>query len=720
MKYVKILVVIFAALAAGMGTASAFDCRQFLIQGGLGNLDSNSARLSARQNDRIPRSDDLVNLKRETVGDGEDKFQLKQNAVQLDSSKAQTTTFLKCRVLRAAFVLASNSNFSLLLTTGSVEANPDFLIFQFREVSRDEPWPERMPIKVRSQGNDNQVPIDHLNFTALKAERKTTTPGQFVALTSMNNNARPYLAASVWPGEDGLAATALALCEPVDCTILMERLKSSTPQIATASAPVAAPTAPATAAAAPPPAATPASASANNLARTAPPHDQALPPIAAGPIIRDGRGDKVSPPLNEAETGGTPCILDAISPGIFSPRPNCSIKTAELLKGEKPQIRIDKNEWVIVRAQPPAPKRLEVLLAPGQDGLQCKLQATYISVAGASTTVTLDPAPSSGASNSPSRQRASFGSNLTQTPEVTKAGVVSIKLKPSSEAECGAPEKMIDIPARSEILSADLAATSLGATEIIYVLMPNDNAHPLDDAQRTTLGAAMLDAVLAAHRRAVHFRSDLPWALVDARIGVLTQNGAELLSKASGTDLRKASNSLVSSSRSVLNDRAIRGGKIVVSTEGLIQGLRTLGSPLPGVERVIAVFIGLADTPSALNDIHDSCKAERYSEVLKKIDDGKGPNLEMVVFPMVWMDDFNRLKTTGLAPVDIVPGLPDLPGRMMGCSKSPEGIRIYPYLAENWREPNENAQRFGVSVSDRLGALIDEILSSGVRRVSKK
>jgi len=30
---------------------------------------------------------------------------------------------------------------------------------------------------------------------------------------------------------------------------------------------------------------------------------------------------------------------------------------------------------------------------------------------------------------------------------------------------------------------ADLAATSLGGpTEIIYILMPNDNAHPLDDA----------------------------------------------------------------------------------------------------------------------------------------------------------------------------------------------------------------------------------------------
>lgn len=716
--------------------ASAFDCQAFLTQGGLGDLTRHQALLVAKPNIEIPDGHDLVNVDEENAV--RRRKILATNKFRLKESNASSSKYLQCRILRAGFVL-KNPRVDLYLTSGKLENRADVLIFQFRELATNqtstESWPNKLPILIRTEHKkDRGLNLSYTNFIGLKAHEKRTSPGQFVVLTSMNKNAHAFLPNGVWPGENGFAATAIALCEPVECATLFSKVEFTTqPELKVSPSELSSFFSYLRPAKKPWRTAIDAKTGAKvcvailNHSQQAGREQNFLvanpsgptsrfgptqPLPVSGPIVRDGRESGVSPILTDADTGGLTCLLDSLSPGLFRPRPVCPPETSNRWGGGKFQLRPSaKNQWVMVRRERPTPKRLEIRLPSGQDGLQCQLTASYVTAARGQEVEVHFTQASSRASG-----QVLFAAALNEAPRIGSEGKIIFHLKVSSIADCGAPGRTAKIIANSETLSENLTPATSIATELLYLLMFNDVGHPVDGRERIALAAAMSEAVVSAHRRASHFRGRRPWALVSARIGALSPKGGELLAESSGTGLREQGASLLASiQRDRINALAGNGGRITPSAEALARGLRDLASRRKGINHVVAVLIGPADRPGILGDKHNSCTSDIYSTVKKEIDNGEGPALDLVVFPIVRVGDIARLDSLKLEPVDIVPGLPQLPGRIMRCRDLPNGIRIYPFIAEAWREPSEIARRFSVSVSDRLGALIDETLSSSRR-----
>lgn len=725
----KIRVFLVAAmLALAPSAARAFDCGAFLTQSGLDKIEPITMKLVpaypiVESQLAATQRADLVDI--EEVGPKRDRKVLATARIELTGDQAKRTPALHCRMFRAGFRLTAQFQDDLYLQSEKTDRRTDVLILQFRAATRQEDgtlgknWETNLAFKLGAKGDLTEFEFTYKNFSRLLANPKPTTAGQILALTaeSLNRNARQFLPNDAWPGSGGFAATALAICEPVDCRTLVEWAKgyktpeerpADTPQPAVSPS-VARVEAPASGGETPEPVA-PVNPSREPSAVAPPPEDIPEPPapvvtVAPGPILRDGRDPAYPVPLSDAETGGLACLLSALSPGLFVPAPDCPRETAvRWSAGDYGLHQSAPGEWTVFRRERPIPRRLEVRLPRGQDGLQCQMTATYESERNAAPSVVrLSPAVYV------SGTQATFTAELRRPPLAGPDGKVAFEIDVSKRADCGTSSLRLEASPQAETLAIDLTLPNSTTTELLHVLMFNDIGHPLDDRGRVALARTMTEAVVSAHRRASHFLGNLAWPVTGARIGALSQAGGNVLAEATGTGLRTDGARLLTAVVQVtIESLAADGGRFQPEAAILANGLRGIASRRPDVDRVVAALIGPAGRPAIFGEPLNPCAAGLYEEVRTTLENGEGPSLSLLVFPIVRAEDLNRLQLAELLPTDFAPGF-------TRCRSTPEGVGIYPFIAESWREPSDVARRFGVALSDRLANLIEEIVPIQVR-----
>ncbi|KAA5598219.1 hypothetical protein [Blastochloris sulfoviridis] len=401
------------------------------------------------------------------------------------------------------------------------------------------------------------------------------------------------------------------------------------------------------------------------------------------------------------EFGNFACLLVALGAKFIDPRTPCAGPLFDLLRKERASVNVRPNgDWQIVPVG--APTKVKIRVPTGLDLSSCSLDVSYEASRGGSRRQGLDPNANS----------SEFTASFRDEPRIEDGRVAITVQNVGNRAECAVEKRTVVVEASGDVLEFDLVERPSATARVVYVPLANDSsldAAKFDSSARGELGRVILEAIKSAHVRAKTTRSDVAWGLQSAEVFAVSQtNRPQSLVRMEKATLRQNPESqfvgarhaqLADSSRDQLN--LASGSQI----SNLVRGLLPQGA-IAG-DRVVLVLIGNGVARVAPGS--DICDSKVYGDVLADLAKSTSASLHLVVFPIV---QAAAGRAVPLGRLDTAVSSSGWSTEMITCRSPDVRVTVHPFLADEWRSAAEIGFRFGSALSDRLGALVDDLVSS--------
>ena len=405
------------------------------------------------------------------------------------------------------------------------------------------------------------------------------------------------------------------------------------------------------------------------------------------------------------------CILSALAPKLFTgPIPSCDSTAYNELRKSNALLQLGPQNHiqVIAEARYPNLERVQASLPQGVDGRTCQLQLAYKISDSQTVKMPMEPIIRS--------EPAAFAAEL-EFPPLRDGVNVSLSISPLDPAACGVDDHNLSRPSERffDIPLGDESST----TAILHLLLPRATLMAedlaLDEAERQQFVQSLINAVRAAHSQHSLRRADHIWSLTQARLISLTDTGSpNLILDLDSEDLRNGgTNAFLRVGVDTINSIADTSPQITAGT--LSELLTTAGTQLSqndAADRLVVTMIAPLSGRSAIA-LTDPCTDPIFQQISDDLATPAMIDTEVFVFPIVRMQEGDRVDITRLQPINPDTLSPTLPSGLYQCVDSPNSVTIFPYYFEPWRDPVEFAPRFATSLSSRLMTVLDDANEKG-------
>lgn len=405
------------------------------------------------------------------------------------------------------------------------------------------------------------------------------------------------------------------------------------------------------------------------------------------------------------------CILLALAPELFTgPIPPCDSLAFNALGQTNALLQLGPQNQiqVVAEARYPDLELVQATLPHGVDGLTCQLLLAYDTRDGQTIQMPMEPITGS--------EPAAFATELAIPP--LRDGVsVSLSIRPLDPTACGVDDKNLRVP------SARTIDISLGnensTTAILHLLLPRATQMAEDlalgEAERQQFVQSLINAVRGAHSQHSVRSADHIWSLTQASLISLTDTGSpNPILTLDSEDLRNGSpNAFLRVGPDTINSIADTSPQVTAGTlSELLTAAGTELSQNDGADRLVVTMIAPLSGRSAIALI-DPCTDPIFQQLSGDLATSAMIDTEVFVFPIVRMQEGDRVDITRLQPINPDTVSPTLPSGLYQCVDSPNSVTILPYYFEPWRDPVEFAPRFATSLSSRLMTVLDDANDKG-------
>ena len=405
------------------------------------------------------------------------------------------------------------------------------------------------------------------------------------------------------------------------------------------------------------------------------------------------------------------CILVALAPELFTgPIPSCDSPAFNALEQTNALLQLGPQNQiqVVAEARYPDLELVQASLPQGVDGLTCQLLLAYDSSDGQTIRMPMEPIIGS--------EPAAFATEL-EIPPVRNGVSVFLSILPLDPAACGVDEKSLLVPS-SRTIDISLGKEN-STTAILHLLLPRATLMAEDlalgEAERQQFVQSLINAVRGAHSQHSVRRADHIWSLTQARLISLTDTGGpNLILALDSEDLRNGgTNAFLRVGPDTINSIADTSPQITAGTlSELLTAAGTQLSQNDAADRLVVTMIAPLSGRSAIA-LTDPCTDPIFQQLSDDLATSAMIDTEVFVFPIVRMQEGDRVDITRLQPINPDTLSPTLPSGLYQCVDSPNSVTILPYYFEPWRDPVEFAPRFATSLSSRLMTVLDDANDKG-------
>lgn len=402
------------------------------------------------------------------------------------------------------------------------------------------------------------------------------------------------------------------------------------------------------------------------------------------------------------------CSLYSLSPELFaSPPDGCDPEIEEETIGCNAAVVITDDGWVIAcdergpslgRDNEHTPQRIEVTLPEGRLGTRCSIQVRYSAGRGEPEAVLQLDAMAT--RTGPNR----FGGDVSDPVDVD-GSTVQLTLIPSSEPDCGGPERVAEVQV-NDLLEVPLVQFERRLRGVVHLIASSEADLMVelgfDHFQLDAFGRGMIDAIIAAHARVAAIHGTRSWSLVAGEVARLEPRGG------TETMLRLDQNELTNESFEFDEIRAYHNdvvrGNVSLTAGGLSDSLRSVvqRQAADGVDRLTLVVLGGVLRRDVLDE-HDPCVDPLYQDLAARLS-ADSIEVEIVAIPIVKLLDTNTNDLSRLVP---------LGDGFFACRGAGLGVAVLPFFVESWRSPADVTPRFVAGLAERLAEILTNVLTDG-------
>lgn len=401
----------------------------------------------------------------------------------------------------------------------------------------------------------------------------------------------------------------------------------------------------------------------------------------------------------QIEALGALCLLDALGARLENVPPGCAATAQTGLVASA-----DRNGVLTITVRTlPQLAGLSVTLPDGYlDGaVSCTIDAVYQGEDRVQRSAPLDPSPGT---------PGVYAASLTVPPMTGSDGRVALELRVNDAADCGGPSRSLSFEVTGTSMAFPLVDSARRTWAVAHVLAANARSLETDvglgaaTAQQLVedLAQALLGAHAALAAQAVPGR---PWALDVAHLGSLTTDGYRSWAELAGAELRQADRVPASVLTGGAGALALRPEFFNGLSDGPIASAAARGSEMM---RIALYGTSIARSISGLQD---PCASDSYSAILERIAQPGGPALRLAVYPIVALQDGDRINLSAIVPTDLaLPRRGQMPYGLHSCLEAPDNLAIYPYFVAPWMRPEAVGARYSLAVSDHATAAMADLL----------